>query len=234
MARFGGGNGGCGARRLIRVAVVRILAISDAVSPVIYSQNFPHNLPHFDVVFGAGDLPGHLLEFIATKTRTTPVYVIGNHADAYLRPADDPDGPMRLPGGCVNAHRRLLRVGPLLVVGLEGSGRYKPGPHQYSQLSYLLLLLTLTPQLLWARWRYGRAVDVLLTHAAPVGPHAGSDWPHRGIRAFNLFHRLWRPRVHVHGHVHLVGANASRRYRSPEGVEVINAFEFTTFELEVP
>lgn len=216
------------------VGVVRVLAVSDAVSPVIYSQNFPTNLPPFDVVLGAGDLPGHLLEFIATKTRSVPVYVIGNHSNAYLRPADDSGGELRLPGGCVNAHRRVLRVGPLIVAGLEGCGRYKPGPHQYSQTGYLAMMASLTPQLMLAQARYGRPVDILLTHAAPVGPHAGEDWPHRGIHAFNAFHRLWRPKVHVHGHVHLVGANARRRYRSPEGVEVINAFEFTTFDVEVP
>lgn len=211
-----------------------MLALSDAVSPVVYSENFPQNLPPFDVVLGAGDLPGHVLEFIASKTRERPGYVVGNHANAYLRSAEDPDGPLRLPGGCLNLHLKVARVGPLIVAGLEGSGRYKPGPHQYSELAYELMVTRLTPQLLWHRARSGRAVDVLLTHAAPLGPHAGEDVPHRGIPAFNRFHALWRPAVHVHGHVHLVGANAPRSYVSEHGVRVINAYEFTTFEVTVP
>ena len=221
------------ARGLSPVGVVRVLAISDAVSPVIYSENFPGNLPPFDVVLGAGDMPGHVLEFVATKTRTPPVYVVGNHANAYLRPSENPD-EVRLPGGCINAHRRVVRVGGLLVAGLEGCARYRPGPHQYGQAAYHAMVAGMTPQLAWHRARHGRAVDELLTPAPPEGPHAGDDWPHRGVPAFNRFHHLWRPQVHVHGHVHLSGANAPRSYVTARGVRVINAFEFTLFEVEVP
>jgi uncharacterized protein len=214
------------------MGLVRVLAIADAVSPVIYSENFPRNLPPFDVILAAGDLPGHLLEFVATKTRTPPVYVIGNHANAYLRGEDSDE--VRLPGGCINAHRRIVQVGGVIVAGLEGCARYRPGPHQYGQAEYHAMAALMAPQLLWNRARRGRAVDVLLTHAPPPGPHEGEDWPHRGVHAFEAFHRLWRPQVHVHGHVHLSGANAPRRYVTSHGVRVINAFEFTLFEVEVP
>jgi uncharacterized protein len=211
---------------------MRVLALSDAVSPVVYSENFPGNLPPFDVVLCAGDLPGYFLEYVATRLRTQPLYVIGNHANAYLRSADDPD-EARLPGGCINVHGRVVEIQGLLVAGFEGSARYRPGPHQYSEAAYARMVAALTPRLLWQRWRRGRAVDVLLTHAPPRGPHAGDDWPHRGVGAFNRFHRLWRPAVHVHGHVHLSGANASRTYLSEDGVQVINAFEFTLFEIDL-
>jgi uncharacterized protein len=214
------------------MGLVRVLAIADAVSPVIYSENFPRNLPPFDVILAAGDLPGHLLEFVATKTRTPPVFVIGNHANAYLRGEDHDE--VRLPGGCINAHRRIVQVAGVIVAGLEGCARYRPGPHQYGQAEYHAMAAMMTPQLLWNRARHGRAVDVLLTHAPPPGPHEGVDWPHRGVHAFEVFHRLWRPQVHVHGHVHLSGANAPRRYVTSSGVRVINAFEFTLFEIEVP
>ena len=232
MARVGGPRRGRGAQRLIPVGVVRVLAIADAVSPVVYSENFPRNLPPFDVVLSAGDMPGHVLEFVATKTRTPPAYVIGNHANAYLR-AEDPD-EARLPGGCINVHQRVVRIGGLIVAGFEGCARYRPGPHQYAQATYHMMLAAMTPQLLWHRARHGRAVDVLLTHAAPVGPQAGDDWPHRGVAAFNRFHALWRPKVHVHGHVHLSGANARRSYVTAHGVRVVNAYEFTLFEVTVP
>jgi uncharacterized protein len=209
---------------------MRILAIADAVSPLVYSERFPRSLPAFDVVLSAGDMPGHVLEFIATKLRSPPVYVLGNHGDAYLRSDEDPDS-VRLPGGCINAHRRVVEVGGLLVAGVEGSARYRPGPHQYSELAMQRHVLALTPQLLLRRWRRGRSVDVLLTHAPPCGPHAGSDYAHRGVGAFNAFHRRWRPLLHVHGHVHLSGANAPRRYLTPEGVTVVNAYECTVIDL---
>ncbi len=208
---------------------MRLLGIADEVSPVVYSTNFPGNLAPFDVVLSAGDIPGYLLEFVATKTRVPPVYVFGNHAYGYVR---DPQTDMeRPPGGCLDAHLRVFEVGGLLVAGIEGSIRYKPGPHQYSQSAFTAMTRRLYPRLWWNRRVKGRAVDVLLTHAPPLGPNAGDDRVHQGVAAFNEFHRLWRPRLHLHGHVHLSGANARREYVSPEGVRVVNAFGFVMVEL---
>lgn len=208
---------------------LRILAIADAVSPLVYSGEFPHNLPPFDLVLSAGDMPGHVLEFVATKLTVRPVYVLGNHGNAYVR--DPVDDTPRLPGGCINVHGRVIRHRGLLIAGIEGSGRYRPGPHQYSDAQMEWIAAGLAPRLAWHRSVRGRRLDVLLTHAAPRGPHEGEDRPHRGIAAFNRMHRLWRPRLHVHGHVHLSGANAKREYVSDEGVRVVNAYEKTLIEL---
>ncbi|NLG09399.1 MAG: phosphohydrolase [Deinococcales bacterium] len=208
---------------------MRLLVIADAVSPVVYSNNFPENLAPFDAVLSAGDIPGYLLEFIATKTRVPPVYVFGNHAYGVVR--DPQTQEERPPGGSLDAHLKVVEVAGLLVAGVEGSLRYRPGPHQYTQAQYRAMTRGLYPRLLWNRWRRGRAVDVLLTHAPPVGPNAGDDRVHGGVEAFNEFHRLWRPRLHVHGHVHLSGANARREYVTPEGVRVVNAYDFALVEL---
>lgn len=208
---------------------MRILAIADEVSPFVYSENFPKNLPLFDLVLSAGDMPGYVLEFIATRLTTQPVYVLGNHAEGYLR--DNMSDQVRLPGGCINAHAQVIELGGVLIAGIEGSARYRPGPHQYSEWQMQLMTRRLTPRLLYNRQRYGRAVDVLLTHAPPKGPHEGADYPHRGVGAFNRFVDLWKPKVHVHGHVHLNGANAPREYITDTGVRVVNAFGFTLIDL---
>ncbi len=205
--------------------------MADSVSPVIHSANFPQNLPEFDLALSAGDLPGHVLEFMADKLMHQPVFVLGNHDRGLVANTSDPAGlQLQVPGGCINAHRRSVMQGGLIIVGFEGSARYRPGPHQYSEREYARMVRALTPRLLWNRRRYGRAVDILLTHAPPTGPHAGEDWPHRGIPAFERFNRTWKPRLHVHGHVHLLGANAKREYVTDEGVRVINAFEFTLID----
>ena len=213
-------------------APARILAIADAVSPFIYSSNFPGNLPPFDVILSAGDVPGDTLEFVATKARTPPVYVLGNHGDGFIR--DPETDEFRLPGGCINAHLQLVEVNGVMILGVEGSARYREGPQQYSEREYGVMLARLAPQLWLSQRRRGRAVDVLLTHAPPLGPNAGDDFPHRGVPAFNAFHRRWRPQVHVHGHVHLSGSAAPRSYDSPEGVTVVNAYEFTLVDIELP
>jgi len=211
------------------MAVMKILAVADAVSPVIYSDHFPANLPEFDVLVSAGDMPGHVLEFLATRLTVPPVYVMGNHGNAYLR--DPYSGAKILPGGCLNAHRRLIDIEGVLIAGFEGSARYRPGPHQYSEWEMSRLVTTLTPRLLWQRLAKGRAVDILLTHAPPKGPHEGEDHAHRGFAAFNRFTSRWRPKLHIHGHVHLNGANAPREYVTDLGVRVINAYEFTLIDV---
>ncbi len=211
---------------------MRILAVADSVSPVIHSENFPGNLPDFDLVVSAGDMPGHVLEYMADRLKIPPVFVAGNHALEQVTDLDDPNRELRRdPGGCINAHGRIVYENGLIIAGLEGSVRYRDGPYQYSEREFARMARALTPRLLWNRRRYGRALDILLTHAPPTGPHAGSDSPHRGIPAFERFCRIWRPRLHIHGHVHLLGANARREYLTPEGVRVINAFEFALIDL---
>lgn len=210
---------------------MKILAVADAVSPVIYSSNFPNNLPPFDLVLSAGDMPGHVLEFMATKLTVQPVFVLGNHGNGFLRSSDT--GERRLPGGCINAHGRVVEVGGVLIAGIEGSPRYRPGDQQYSQLQMRGFAAAMTPTLLYHRLTKGRAVDILLTHAAPAGPHEGADHPHRGVPAFNRFVERWHPRLHVHGHVHLEGANAPRSYVTEGGVRVVNAYEFTLIDVDL-
>ncbi|MEM7735849.1 MAG: metallophosphoesterase [Deinococcota bacterium] len=210
---------------------MKILAIADEVSPIVYSENFPKNLPPFDLVVSAGDMPGHVLEYVATKLTIQPLFVLGNHGNGYL---NDPfTGEPKLPGGCINLHRKVIKFGDVIIAGIEGSARYRPGDLQYSEFEMDVFTQLMTPRLLYNKQRYGRAVDILLTHAPPKGPHEGSDFPHRGIPAFNRFAKRWKPKLHVHGHVHLNGVNAPRSYVTDLGMQVVNAFRFTLIDLDL-
>jgi Icc-related predicted phosphoesterase len=176
-------------------------------------------------------MPGYVLEFIATKLTVQPVYVFGNHSNGYLYDRDT--GEKRLPGGCLNAHSCVLEVGGALIAGIEGSAWYRPGDHQYHEATYAAMAARMTPRLLWNKLYKGRAVDILLTHAPPKGPHEGEDYPHRGVAAFNYFAAVWKPKLHVHGHVHLHGQNLSREYITDAGVRVVNAYEFVLIEIDL-
>lgn len=90
---------------------MRILALADVVSPVVYSSNFPGNLKTFDLTLAAGDLPGNYLEFVATRTDTPPLFVFGNHPLEYLQ---NEDGELLPPGGCIDAHLKLVQAGGLM------------------------------------------------------------------------------------------------------------------------
>jgi hypothetical protein len=60
--------------------------------------------------------------------------------------------------------------------------------------------LQLTPQLLRNQARYGRRLDILVTHSPPRGIHEGTDPAHRGFAAFRWLLEYARPRWMLHGH----------------------------------
>lgn len=208
---------------------LRILALSDQVHPFIYQSRFPANLPPFDLVLCAGDLPGGYMEFVATKVTVPVLYVEGNHNEENVK---DYLGSSHPPGGVVHAHGRVLQVGPLLIAGWGGVPRYKSDLRgQYLEAQATSRFVSWWPRLAPRRYRLGHAVDILLTHAPPPGPHAGSDYAHRGSLALQYFHQWYRPRLHLHGHVHLYEAQPQREYRTAQGTRVINGFGYTLFEL---
>jgi uncharacterized protein len=207
---------------------VRILALSDQVHPFIYQARFPGNMPPLDLIVMAGDLPGSYIEFVATKATVPVVYVHGNHTEEYLQ---DYLGNLSLPGGAINAHGRVVEVAGLCIAGWGGCPRYneRSGPGQYTEGEAKGRVLGWWPQLTWHKLR-GKSVDLLLSHAPPLGPHAGSDYAHRGSDSLNLFHKLYQPKLHIHGHVHLYEAQPKREYLDGT-TRVINAFEYTLIEL---
>jgi Icc-related predicted phosphoesterase len=91
----------------------------------------------------------------------------------------------------------------LLLAGLGGSIRYntEPGP-QYTEFEMTRRFWMLTPRLFFNRLRYGRYLDVMLTHAPPLHIHNGDDYPHRGFKIFLLLMDYFAPRYLIHGHMH--------------------------------
>ena len=59
--------------------------------------------------------------------------------------------------------------------------------------------------------RSGGPVDVLLTHAPPLGLGDGEDGPHVGIAALPALDRL-EPTWHLHGHIHPYGKTMPDRH----------------------
>jgi Icc-related predicted phosphoesterase len=208
---------------------VRILALSDQTHPFIYQHRFPTNLPPFDLVLVAGDLPGSYIEFVATKATAPVVWVHGNHKEEYVQ---DYLGNLTPPGGAIAAHGRIVNIAGVRIAGWGGCPRYNNRQAgQYNEAEAQTRFLSWYPALMSRRLLTGHGVDILLTHAPPPGPNVGKDFAHRGSTALALFHHLYRPRIHLHGHTHLYEAQPRREYKSPAGVRVINAFEYTLFEL---
>jgi Icc-related predicted phosphoesterase len=110
----------------------------------------------------------------------------------------------------------------VLFAGLEGSIRYKPGESfQYTEQQMAWKAWRMTPTLLRNRVRYGRYVDILITHSPPRGIHDGDDLAHRGFETFIGFMDRFKPRFLLHGHKHVYGTEpTSTRYAETEVINV--------------
>jgi uncharacterized protein len=183
-----------------RVATMQFLTVSDEVVPAIYSLSIKERFHNIQGVLGCGDLPPYYLEFIVTMLAKPCFYVHGNHDGVeYTEGGETVDEPR----GCVLLEGRSILHEELLIAGLGGCIRYNNdnGP-QYTEAQMTARVLSLAPRLLLNRLRHGRYLDILLTHAPPLGIHNGPDRPHRGFRAFLEFMDYFKPRYLIHGHIH--------------------------------
>ena len=199
---------------------MKILAISDRVVEGIYSSRVRERFSDVDVVLSCGDLPYSYLEYIVSMLNVPCFFVHGNHDQPeYLA-----DGrTLTEPGGWINLDGQTVEANGILLGGLEGSIRYKPkAPFQYTETEMAYKVWRLAPALLMNRVRYGRYLDILITHAPPRGIHDGEDWPHRGFKAFLGLMARFRPRYLLHGHKHIYGPEAWRTHYL--GTEVINVY----------
>jgi Icc-related predicted phosphoesterase len=111
--------------------------------------------------------------------------------------------------------------------------RYNRGDFQFTEAQMRRLLGTLVPGLIWNKMRYGRYLDVFLTHAPPEGIHDLADPCHRGFHCFRTFLERFKPALHVHGHIHRYGSDAPRA--TPCGpTTVINAYDHYTLDFTPP
>jgi hypothetical protein len=213
--------------------MTRILAIADEVDEALYEDKLTRLRP--DLVVSCGDLPFEYLEYIVSRADVPLVYVLGNH-DPELRssmPTLTPvrmEAPMPGPQGCDNADGRVIAAMGLRVAGLGGSMRYRPGgPHQYTDAEMRWRALSLEVRIKLHPFRAARKVDILITHAPPLGWGAGDDLAHRGFASFARLVRVLNPKVLIHGHVHPYGR--SEPQRTLGNTQVINAVPSKLIEI---
>lgn len=212
--------------------MTRILAIADEVDEALYTDKLTQLRP--DLVVSAGDLPFDYLEYIVSRLDVPLVYVPGNH-DAELRQSEPTwtplgaDAPERGPLGCVNADGRVVVAAGLRIAGLGGSMRYRRGPNQYSEVEMRWRALSLGIRVRLNPFRAARRVDVLLTHAPPLGWGSKDDLAHRGFAAFLPLVKDLAPKVLIHGHIHPYGRGQPERYLGD--TQVVNAVPLRLVEL---
>jgi uncharacterized protein len=208
---------------------MKILAVSDSVLPGLYHPQITERFADADVVISCGDLPNYYLEYILSMLDIPLYYVNGNHVN---RVESGAEGDRAGIWGGENLHRRVKKdASGLLLAGVEGCLDYNHGPHQFSESEMWFNVFQLVPALFFNKIRYGRYLDVFVTHAAPWQTHDMEDRPHRGSKAFQWLNRVYKPSYHLHGHVHI--------YRSDTVTEtlvgqtrVVNVFGYKQIILE--
>lgn len=216
--------------------MVRVLVVADEEAPNLHARALRDLAP--DLVLSAGDLPWHYVEYVASAVDASVVFVPGNHDPeierikktrngTYTCDGLPCDGPR--PHGATNADQQVIEAAGLRIAGLGGCVRYKPGPHQYSQREYVG-----RARRLLRRARRGGPIDVLLTHAPPLGLGDGDDKPHEGIAALHTVLERLEPTWHLHGHIHPYGQQMPDRQVGPTLIRNVIPWKILDIEPRSP
>jgi predicted phosphodiesterase len=223
--------------------LTRVLAIADEVEDSLYRPDVTALAP--DLVVSCGDLPAEYLEYLVTTINVPLLFVPGNHDPDYRGRPLDADvltltrtGFRRgwntskedAPRGCLNVDGKIVEATGLRVAGLGGSHRYSRGPNQYTQLEMRMRCLRLASRARAKRLLGGGRIDLLITHAPPLGVGDQDDPAHRGFASFHRLVKALGPKVLLHGHVHAYGRD--RPDRTMGNTRVINAVGHRVVEVE--
>ncbi|MGI5173937.1 metallophosphoesterase [Treponema sp. OMZ 840] len=218
---------------------MKILCVSDQIDPIVYSSAAKDFFKDIDLVLCAGDLPMEYVDYIVSVLNKPTYFIFGNHNleefPYYHRKADSPYSTDRHTGDLSHAHGaiyagfKVLREENLLIAGTSGSMLYNRGENQYTDKQMFFMLLKMLPKLLYNKLRYGRYVDIFLTHAPPLGIHDKKDRCHTGFACYLWFLRKFKPAYMVHGHIHLYDLQ-EKRVTEWNSTTIVNAYSHYIIE----
>jgi uncharacterized protein len=206
-----------------------ILAVADEVDPRLYGNGKrlrAEGIP--DLIVACGDLPSYYLDYLVSQL-DVPLYAVHGNHDA-PPPLEGSAGFERCGANWIGG--RAVNAGGLLLAGFDGSLRYNNGAYQSTEGEMQAAVHALVPRLLLNRLRHGRFLDVLVTHAPPRGIHDQPDRCHRGFEAFRWLIKVFQPRYHLHGHIHVYDRRTPRVTRLGR-TEVINVYPYRHLSLPV-
>ena len=189
---------------------MKILLLSDKEDAFLWDYYRPGRLDGIDLILSCGDLKAEYLSFLVTMGRAPVFYVHGNHDLRY---------PLEPPEGCDCVEDKIVEYRGLRIFGLGGSARYSGKAFQYTERE-------MERRIAKRRFALRRAggFDILLTHAPAARCGDGEYYAHRGFECFNPLIEQYRPRSHIHGHVHMNYGCGAERTMQRGDTTVINAW----------
>ena len=234
---------------------MKILCVSDYVDPLIYNQNVKEVYSDIDLILCAGDLPMDYIDFIVSVFNKPTYFVFGNHDlkeyHLYHRDSRVDERFTKNYEQSIHGHGAIYlgfkafvnnnlqvedpetgKKSPLLIAGTSGSIRYNNGLCQFTEAQMKLKLLKLVPKLIINKLKYGRYLDIFMTHASPRHIHDHEDPCHLGFECYNWFLQRFKPTYMVHGHIHLYDLREERIGKYYDSI-VVNAYAHHVIELPV-
>lgn len=208
--------------------MTKVLAVSDQVVERIYPLAENGHFQDVDMILGCGDLPYTYLEYLVSILNVPLYYVPGNHDPVY----NTRDTFSYAEGGS-NLDLKIALANGFLLAGLGGSIRYRPdGVNQYTQGEAYFRAYRLLLSILIGRARYGRNLDILITHSPPYKIHDDDTQAHQGLKALNFLMRTAQPRYLLHGHTHFFRHNLENSVTQSGRTRIMNIFPYKVLELK--
>jgi len=209
---------------------MKILAVSDIELGYLYQPKIVDRFYDIDLILSCGDLPHYYLEYMISMLNIPLYYVNGNHASKLEFTTG---GERKFPWGARNIHKSCVTDDTgLLLAGIEGCLRYNLGNFQYTQSEMWTFVYKLIPKLFLNKLRYGRFLDIFLSHAPPWKIHDQEDLPHQGIKAFRWLIKVFQPAYHLHGHIHVYRNDAVTNTRYIN-TDVINCYGYKELSFDI-
>ena len=208
--------------------MIKVLAVSDQVVERIYALATDGHFRDIDLIFGCGDLPYTYLEYLISILNVPLYYVPGNHDPEYNfhRSLSHAEGGS-------NLDLKTASAKGLFLAGFGGCIRYRSdGVNQYTQEQAFFRTFILIVRLMVSQVRYGRKLDVLITHSPPFGIHDDETLAHQGLRALNFLIDVTQPRYHFHGHTHFYRNNLEDSVTRTGRTTIMNIFPYKVITIE--
>ncbi|MCQ2594464.1 MAG: metallophosphoesterase [Treponemataceae bacterium] len=219
---------------------MKILCVSDQIDPLVYSSSAKERFEDIDLVLCAGDLAMEYVDYIVSALNKPTYFVFGNHnlkEFCFYHPNECPQrgaapyDALKYAHGAHYLGFKTFNDGKLLMAGASGSKLYNNGQCQYTDKQMKYRLIKMIPQLYYNKWRYGRYLDIFLTHTPPKDIHDKSDPCHQGFDCYRWFLKKFKPTYMIHGHIHLYDIQDIRVSKFEE-TTIINAFSHYILEFD--
>lgn len=188
---------------------MKLLLISDMISPILYEHFNPERFKDIDLILSAGDLSANYLIFLTTALKKPLLYVHGNHDQRYSE---------KPPLGCICIEDEVYEHNGLRIAGIGGCMEYRGGKHQYTEKQ-------MVKKIKKNKKAFKKGFDILLTHSPAFGLGDGEDIAHIGFQVFHNVLEQYQPKYMIHGHQHLNYKNQNRIIKY-HNTTIINAYGY--------